>query len=74
VNKGNRTIAPWINNDENEERNMQEKSDGTMGHKTDICYLIIYGGAWLTVPELFLEKKQLVPSLQQLLVSHSLPT
>jgi len=35
---------------------------------------ITYGGPWLTVPELFFEKKQLVPALQQLLLSYSRPT
>jgi len=29
------------------------------------------GGPWLTVPELLFEKKQLIPALQQLLVSYS---
>jgi hypothetical protein len=32
------------------------------------------GGPWGTVPELLFEKKALIPSLQQLLVSHSLLT
>jgi hypothetical protein len=32
------------------------------------------GGPWLTVPELLFEKKQLIPALQQLLVSYLRPT
>jgi hypothetical protein len=32
---------------------------------------VVGGGPWLTVPELFFEKKQLVPALQQLLISDS---
>jgi len=32
------------------------------------------GGPWLTVPELFFEKKQLIPTLQQLLISYQRPT
>jgi len=31
------------------------------------------GGPFGTVPELFFEKKQLIPALRQLLVSHSKP-
>jgi len=33
--------------------------------------IITYGGPWWTVPELMFEKKQLIPSIQQLLVCHS---
>jgi len=32
-----------------------------------------YGGPWLTVPELLFEKKQLIPTLQQLLISYLKP-
>jgi hypothetical protein len=35
--------------------------------------IVHYGGPWLTVPELFFEKKQLIPTLQQLLVSYQRP-
>jgi len=30
----------------------------------DKCYLITHGVPWGTVPELFFEKKQLIPALQ----------
>ena len=33
--------------------------------------IITHGGPWGTVPELLFEKKQLIPSIQQLLVCHS---
>jgi len=36
--------------------------------------IIFYGGPWLTVPELFFEKKELIPALQQLLVSYLKPS
>jgi len=32
-------------------------------------FLAIYGGYWLTVPELLFEKKGLIPALQQLITS-----
>ena len=36
--------------------------------------IVEYGGPWATVPELLFEKKELIPKLQDLLVSHSLLT
>ena len=36
--------------------------------------IVHYGGPYGTVPELFFEKKQLIPALQQLLASYSKPT
>ncbi len=33
-----------------------------------------FGGPWGTVPELLFEKKELIPALQQLLISYSKPT
>ena len=33
-------------------------------------FLMNCGGPWGTVPELFFEKKELIPALQQLLTSH----
>jgi len=33
--------------------------------------IITYGGPWGTVPELLFDKKELIPALQQLLVSKS---
>jgi len=36
--------------------------------------LVILGGPWLTVPELFFDKKQLILALQQLLLSYRKPT
>jgi hypothetical protein len=32
--------------------------------------LNLNGGLWLTVPELLFEKKELIPAVQQILVSH----
>jgi hypothetical protein len=36
------------------------------------CGIIPLGGPWGTVPELLFEKKQLIPDLQQMLISQSL--
>jgi len=36
-----------------------------------ILFLQVAGGPWLTVPELLFEKKNLIPALQQLLISFS---
>ncbi len=35
---------------------------------------VLYGGSYWTVPELFFEKKLLIPALQLLLISYSRPT
>jgi len=35
--------------------------------------IVPFGGPWATVPELFFEKKQLIPELQQLLISYQSP-
>jgi len=35
--------------------------------------IVPFGGPWATVPELFFEKKELIPVLQELLVSYPSP-
>jgi len=47
---------------------------GELQKKVGVLSIVVYGGPYLTVPELFFEKKQLIPALQQLLVSYPKPT
>jgi site-specific DNA recombinase len=43
--------------------------NGVLEEKIGVLPIVHYGGPWLTVPELLFEKKQLIPALQQLLIS-----
>lgn len=47
---------------------------GLIAGRTGGSESVLNGGPLWTVPELFFEKKQLIPALQQLLVSHPRPT
>ena len=38
--------------------------------EAEVLPIVTLGGPWLTVPELFFEKKQLIPTLQRFLISH----
>jgi site-specific DNA recombinase len=47
---------------------------GVTEEKLPVLSIVHHGGPWLTVPELFFDKKQLIPALRQLLTSYSRPT
>lgn len=48
-------------------------SDCTNKEQPRVLPIVHDGGPWGTVPELLFEKKQLIPALQQLLVSYRKP-
>jgi len=46
---------------------------GVAEERVGVLPTVQYGGPWLTVPELLFEKKELIPILQELLVSYPRP-
>ena len=54
--------------------NLPMPPDGKKKHSVGVLPIDTPGGPWGTVPELFFEKKQLIPALQQLILSYQKPT
>ncbi len=48
--------------------------EGKKQQSVGVLPIVTPGGLWGTVPELLLEKKGLIPALQQLLTSYPNPT
>jgi DNA repair exonuclease SbcCD ATPase subunit len=47
--------------------------EGISEERVGVLSSVHYGGPWLTVPELLFKKKELIPALQQLLISYARP-
>ncbi len=48
--------------------------NGVMKERMGVLPTVNYGGWYWTVPELFFERKEFIPALQQLLLSYLKPT
>jgi len=46
---------------------------GDKNDKVEVLPMVTPGGPWGTVPELLFEKNDLIPAVQQLLISYSAP-